>query len=551
MTTEDETNNDTVQGTQDDAGTVCTICMEEWTIGGDHRLCCLKCGHLFGRECIERWIKEKGGTSKCPTCNKPAKKADLRDLWCKNIKASDNTEITKYQTLLENEKKLRKSDSAVIFHQNLKLELLEGDLKQLKKRLIERDAKIKKLEAIIDKYNQMRANRSDNENQDSFRQQQIPDLECQEVDIEIDDIIPVELKGQFHHAEKILSSPTGGCKAFTLCPTTSIILVAQPAPQNSMSRNLFAPYGLRRYSTLDTKIKEYIPLHNNTITSIQLKPVGDLILTASMDKKVKLTSIINNTCIQTYNCDHHPSCVAWSAHRDNQFYVASGNCFVTIFDIRNTSEYIYQTSDRVARTRILSIASTSSEELNGIIVNDMKGSQYLEVSQSSSYELESIDRSLQHLTSLNLPFEGLMGTVDYNKRLDLTLISTRRSTTNKNCTHNLIQLKKAHNDEGLSCMEAKPIRAFTGGSTNDDQPLLSHSRILRHPTLADSVLVGATDQASNGVKLWDSSDNTVYQTIKTDKYIRDMVMYSPENSNQHVLYLLSEVGLNIYRWDYA
>lgn len=544
----------------DDAGTICMICMEEWTIGGEHRLCCLKCGHLFGRGCIERWIKERGVNSKCPTCNKPSKRADLRDLWCKSIKAADNTELSQLQELLENERKLRKSDSAVIFHQTLKLDLLHDELNKLKKCLYERDTKILKLENIIDRYNKLRANSITNRtlsehNQDSNQDPNstrhlLPDLECQEVDIDIDcEVVPQELKGQFHLGEKVESSSTGGCRAFSLCSTSSVLLVAQPAPPEH--RNIFAPFGLRRYSTLDTNIKEFIPLHTKPINSIQLKPYGDLILTAGQDKKVRLTSTSNNTCVQSYNCDHDPTCVAWSTHRDQQFYVGSGNCYVSLYDIRNTSEYIYQTNQRIAKTRIISLTAMNSQHVKGIIVNDLKNAQLLEVSEDSSYELESIDRSKEHLSNHNLPFEGLMGTVDYNKRLNLTLVSTRKTAMNKSCCHNLIQIENIQNDEqGNQHIHIKPMRTFLGGPTND-QPLLSQSRILKHPTLDESVLIGAADEASGGVKLWDSSDNTVYQTIKTDRFVRDMIVYSPDNSNQHFLYLLSEQGIYIYRWDYA
>ena len=32
---------------------LCSICYSHWTNIGKHRTCSLKCGHLFGRSCIE------------------------------------------------------------------------------------------------------------------------------------------------------------------------------------------------------------------------------------------------------------------------------------------------------------------------------------------------------------------------------------------------------------------------------------------------------------------------------------------------------------------
>lgn len=540
-----ESPSDDIQGEGGESNSTCMICMEEWTIGSDHRLCCLKCGHMFGRSCIERWIKEKGSSAKCPTCNKATKRPDLRDLWCKTIHATDTSELCHVQQELANERKLRKTDSAVIFHQNLKLEMLHEEVEKLKRNIIERDEKIFRLEALIERYNKLRAQKLAASEGNPI-ELDLPDLgEGSDIIIDLD-VQPTELKGMFHFVEKVETSASGGCRLFALCPTASIILVAQPG--STGSSNIFGSYGLRKYSTIDTSVREFIPLHNKTITSIQLKPFGDLILTSSQDKRVRLTSISNNTCIQTYQCQYEPTCVSWSAHRDQQFYVASGNCYVTLFDIRNTSEYIYQTNRRVANTRLLSIASTCGQDnLNGLIVNDSRGSQFLEISENSDYDEGVIDQSVDHLTSHQLPFEGLMGTADYDKRLNLALITTRRTPLASHCCHNLVKLQKVRDDDGVTKVECQHVRTFNGGSPGE---LLSQSRILRHPTLPESVLVGACDQDARGIKLWDSSDNSVFQTIKSD-FIRDMIVYTPENTNQHILYSLSEKGIGVYRWDYA
>lgn len=51
----------------EDSGDTCAICFEEWTNAGGHRLSALRCGHLFGYSCIERWLKGQPG--KCPQVN--------------------------------------------------------------------------------------------------------------------------------------------------------------------------------------------------------------------------------------------------------------------------------------------------------------------------------------------------------------------------------------------------------------------------------------------------------------------------------------------------
>ncbi|XP_044983402.1 E3 ubiquitin-protein ligase RFWD3-like [Hordeum vulgare subsp. vulgare] len=51
------------------AAATCCICMDPWDSYGAHRICCIPCGHVYGRSCLERWLLRCGSTSaKCPQC---------------------------------------------------------------------------------------------------------------------------------------------------------------------------------------------------------------------------------------------------------------------------------------------------------------------------------------------------------------------------------------------------------------------------------------------------------------------------------------------------
>ncbi|KAG8460495.1 hypothetical protein KFE25_013145 [Diacronema lutheri] len=60
----------------------CVVCQEPlWGEGDDegHAPCSLRCGHLFGRSCIEQWIRRLGRSSAtCPLCSAACA---LRDVW--------------------------------------------------------------------------------------------------------------------------------------------------------------------------------------------------------------------------------------------------------------------------------------------------------------------------------------------------------------------------------------------------------------------------------------------------------------------------------------
>ena len=75
---------------EDDDGAFCPICFEPWTNSGDHRISSLKCGHFFGRNCIERWLRSSGDD--CPNCNEKATKRDVRLHYVARLKAVDTAD---------------------------------------------------------------------------------------------------------------------------------------------------------------------------------------------------------------------------------------------------------------------------------------------------------------------------------------------------------------------------------------------------------------------------------------------------------------------------
>lgn len=136
-----------------DSNSTCTICLNQWTLNANHSICCLKCGHLFGRSCIARWLQEQGNESKCPICNKRAKKADIRNLWCKSIKATDNSELNRLKELLDNEKKLRALDSSqfisIINGLNSHIDSLYREISSFRRNAKEKDKKISRSRGFI------------------------------------------------------------------------------------------------------------------------------------------------------------------------------------------------------------------------------------------------------------------------------------------------------------------------------------------------------------------------------------------------------------------
>jgi len=84
----------------------CTICLEPWNRSGPHQLSCLPCGHLFGRSCIDQWLKRRKVPSVCPTCKFSMKnrKATLIFGAPHKLVTVDQGEIDDVKAKLEKEK---------------------------------------------------------------------------------------------------------------------------------------------------------------------------------------------------------------------------------------------------------------------------------------------------------------------------------------------------------------------------------------------------------------------------------------------------------------
>ncbi|TYZ59098.1 hypothetical protein PybrP1_007218 [[Pythium] brassicae (nom. inval.)] len=84
--------------------TECTVCCDPCTVSGPHRLVALKCGHLFGKHCIERWLLTRKA---CPICNVAVRKPDIRALFSDHVAVVDNSGVVEMTAKFEAEKAKR------------------------------------------------------------------------------------------------------------------------------------------------------------------------------------------------------------------------------------------------------------------------------------------------------------------------------------------------------------------------------------------------------------------------------------------------------------
>lgn len=86
------------------ATTDCSICMNPVEKFGMHQVCCLACGHLFGKKCIEKWLSRQ---KTCPLCQKTSYLSDIRLLFIDSHHISVVLSDEKWESVRLKMRKLR------------------------------------------------------------------------------------------------------------------------------------------------------------------------------------------------------------------------------------------------------------------------------------------------------------------------------------------------------------------------------------------------------------------------------------------------------------
>ncbi|GKE36253.1 zinc finger, RING/FYVE/PHD-type containing protein [Tanacetum coccineum] len=70
----------------------CSICFLPFSTQGNHRICCLPCGHLYGFSCIKKWLQTSSG-GKCPQCKTSCAYKDVIRLYASRASAYQKVNV--------------------------------------------------------------------------------------------------------------------------------------------------------------------------------------------------------------------------------------------------------------------------------------------------------------------------------------------------------------------------------------------------------------------------------------------------------------------------
>ncbi|KAM6176457.1 E3 ubiquitin-protein ligase RFWD3 [Erethizon dorsatum] len=492
----------------EEEGDICTICFEQWTSAGDHRLSALRCGHLFGYRCISKWLK--GQTQKCPQCSKKAKHNDIVVLYARTLRALDTSEQERMKSALAKEQMLRKQAELESAQCRLQLQVLTDECSRLRTR-------VQDLQKLMQERDQVSGQR---------RGSGAPFLNC---------LPPSQSQHKYHLHKALPVSQTGNCRTMAYCGALSCLVVSQPSPQAS-----FLPgFGVKMLSTANMKSSQYIPMHSKQIRGLAFSTQSkSLLLSASLDNTVKLTSLETNTVVQTYNTGRPVWSCCWCLDENNCVYAGLANGSVLVYDLRNTSCHVQELVPQKARCPLVSLsyiprAASAAFPYGGVLAGTLEHASFWELKMGFSH--------CSHV----LPLEP-GGYVDFQTENSTRhCLVTYRPDKNHNTMRSvLMELSYKLDDAGELVCSCQPVQTFPGGPTCK---LLTKSAIFQSPENDGSILVCTGDEASNSALLWDAGSGSLLQDLQNDHPVLDICPFDV-NHNSY-LATLTEKIVHIYKWE--
>lgn len=498
------TSSPSLYSNSDEEGLICPICFEPWTNTGDHRLISLRCGHLFGKLCIENWMKSsskgaKGATARCPQCKASAKKKDIRPVFARNLRALDTSERDRAIKDLAEEQQKRQKLELQKNQSVLRLQMALEESERLKKELCEH-------KNIIDEYRRLRARSGHNELANGLSQ---PGSSKS------------RLVSEFRLEKTVSLSKEGGCRVMAVSNILPLMVVSRPN-----KTGVFPGFGVTKISTLDLRPADFIYLHSKDIKDIAFHSHDSLILSASLDKTVKLTNVCSNSVVQTYPMDMEVWSCAWNTDGDhpNTFYAGLRNGTVAQLDTRMPPKTVQilnlpvvgSSSSPVVRLQYVPRKYMKDKGFGGVLALQLTNCCFYENKNGGTFQAHPL--SLKgNFTSLSL--ESSTGSA---------LISSRPSPKQLTIKHMLGDLRVSDNmlpnaEENYYFYKFEPVNTVDGGPV---QAQITRSQIFLDPNSLHAPLICAGDEASQAALIWDASSGVCKEKLPADFPILDVTNFS-------------------------
>ncbi|KAI0980694.1 hypothetical protein GJ496_001483 [Pomphorhynchus laevis] len=506
----------------------CLICFESWTNSGPHRIVSLKCGHLFGKSCIEKWYRQN---PTCPQCHHKIRSNDIRILYTKSIKVLDTSDLIRIKNELSAIKYEKKIVEIKLADSRLHCQMLEMDLKKLQaENKILREKSDKSCELSCDNRSTLRkrgAIRTDN--------------------IYRSDIIQ-----------------KAGGRVLTYSKRDDLIIYSRQS-----TNSFFNGHGIVKVNAVDPRMTEFLPLHKQIIRDVCVNPITGTLLTCGMDSSAKLIDIRSNSIQTSYQINAPAWSCAWNCDSEYYFYIGLSSGLVFLYDCRMEESHVDQiivspglapsspitsleylccskVNDRMEESHVDQIIVspglapsspiTSLEYLCCSKVND-RGVFVGSLLKASIYSFNSLSSQNIDHTYHALPVKGSILSSHFENETKHLIISLRPTTLHPYVRHEAYHICNFNDLEYVGCIKGSRTAAF-----------LTRARILRFAQ--DSQLyICAFDERVSAVKVFDISNSECMGEINKVNRVADICQLS-SIEEMSVIATISPDAFSIYKLRY-
>lgn len=468
----------------EDSDQACPICLEQWTSSGNHRLCCLRCGHLFGHSCIVKWLQNCLATNRrCPQCNRKALTKHIRFLYAKKVTTKDTGELEKIKVDLHNATEEKKR--------------LQRDLAQCHIRLRLYEEKVTGMKSHITK------------------------LEKQQAEIS-----QMSKNTQKFHLKKLIDiCKDGECRVLDYNQWHNILVVSQKA-----TNVLFNGYGVRRIDLTNLQSQQFIFLHSHAIRDVKFHTnQRSLLLSVGFDKCAKLMDIQNNMVLHTFQTETQLWSCCWSGDNSNLLLVGAQNGSIVRFDIRQISSPVDILDAQYDRSPVVSMATVQPNPGSGI---DRGGFIACHLNTCIAYE----SKNSSYLPK-QIFLEGPFISVCYDEQNKHPLISSRPNANRSYARHEVCIMERGNEDE--EAIMCNVIHTFNAGNS---QKLLSRPCYIH---TENDTLVAAHQEANNNISIWSVASGEQFQVLPISEPVMDLCSFKVQN--ELLLASLSSKKLRLYK----
>ncbi|KAL8245791.1 hypothetical protein R6Q59_007007 [Mikania micrantha] len=292
-------------------GLCCSICYEAWTSGGEHQICCLPCGHIYGLSCIKKWIRQRS-RGKCPQCKRRCTLEDVRVLYAERLCVFDE-KLQKKVRSLEAKCASLEQKNADCCKKEVEAQEREADLHLKVKELTEKTKYLENL--LIDRQRELFTSKLGYQRRVNDTGNGSGSEVCYGI---------FTLQREFQ---------VDGGRYFDMDASGQLMIVARRL------NGIGGKSVLTKISLIDPSVREDIHLPSNTkaVRAVCVRPCSRLALIASLGKKLSIVSTESNNTVLTYDLPAPAWSCSWDIDSSHHVYAGLQNGMVLSFDMRQTN----------------------------------------------------------------------------------------------------------------------------------------------------------------------------------------------------------------------